>query len=408
MSDKVVIIGAGQAAIAFAAKLRELDDKTAITMIGEEASPPYQRPPLSKKYMTGEMAAERLLLRPRDWYDENRVECLTDCKADKIDLDGKSVTAGGSKLGFDKLLIATGAHPRELPEAIGGKLPGVFTLRSLADADRIGAAIAPGKQALIIGGGYIGLEAASVLAQKGMKVRVVEMADRILQRVAARETADFIRKAHRDKGVEIAEETVITMLEDERSGERGPVKWAIFEDGSAMEVDLVLVGIGVVPNMQLAEDAGLACGNGIEVDDFTRTSDPDIHAAGDVASFEFRGYRCRLESVQNAIDQGEAAARVVAGDDSAYRPVPWFWSDQFDLKLQIAGLNRGSDRTVLRPGSREGGQSVWYFASEDFIAVDAINDPKAYMFGKRLLEMDRAITPDQAGDANFDLKSLIK
>lgn len=408
MLKKICVIGAGQAAIAFAAKMRQLDENAEIIIIGEEPSLPYQRPPLSKKYMTGELEAERLLLRPEEWYTENKVECLLSTSVNSIDLSSKSLATSNGSIEFDSLLIATGSRPRLLPEAIGGSLQGVYSLRDLKDADAIGEQIAEGKQALIIGGGYIGLEAAAVLATKGMKVRVVEMADRILQRVAAKETSDFVRAKHQAEGVEIAEGISLKSLE----GENGRVTNAVFQEGPALAVDLVLVGIGVLPNMELAKEAGLVCGNGIEVDEQTRTSHPDIYAAGDVASFDFSSddsepNRIRLESVQNAIDQSEHTAKVIAGNLAPYRPYPWFWSDQYDMKLQIAGLNIGYDQTVVRPGAREGGQSVWYFKQGNFIAVDAINDSKAYMFGKKILEMDRAITPQQAGDETFDLKSLI-
>ena len=404
MAIKAVTIGAGQAAVAFAAKLRELDADAEILMIGGEESLPYQRPPLSKKYMTGEMEAERLLLRPAEWYADNRIECRTSTQVTRIDPATKKVHAGGEAISFDKLLIATGAAPRALPAAIGGELDNVFTLRSLADADRIASLMQEGAKALVIGGGYIGLEAAAVFATRGLKVRVIEMADRILKRVASAETAGFVRSVHEAHGVDVLENTAIERLE----GNGGAVSRAVLGDGSSIDADLVVVGIGVTPNDILAREAGLVCGNGIEVDEFTRTSHPDIHAAGDVACFEFHGGRTRLESVQNAIDQAEHAAKVIAGSSESYVPVPWFWSDQYDMKLQIAGLNAGFDNTVVRPGSHEGGQSVWYFAGETFLAVDAINDPRAYMFGKKILEMGRTVTPRQAADADFDLKALIK
>ena len=404
MAIKAVTIGAGQAAVAFAAKLRELDAEAEILMIGGEESLPYQRPPLSKKYMTGEMEAERLLLRPAEWYADNRIECRTSTQVTRIDPATKKVHAGGEAISFDKLLIATGAAPRALPAAIGGELDNVFTLRSLADADRIASRMQEGAKALVIGGGYIGLEAAAVFATRGLKVHVIEMADRILKRVASAETAGFVRSVHEAHGVDVLENTAIERLE----GNGGAVSRAVLGDGSSIDADLVVVGIGVTPNDILAREAGLVCGNGIEVDEFTRTSHPDIHAAGDVACFEFRGSRTRLESVQNAIEQAEHAAKVIAGSSEPYVPAPWFWSDQYDMKLQIAGLNAGFDNTVVRPGSHEGGQSVWYFAGETFLAVDAINDPRAYMFGKKILEMGRTVTPRQAADADFDLKALIK
>lgn len=405
MSRKILVIGAGQAAIAFAAKLRELDDQCEITLIGDEPSLPYQRPPLSKKYMTGEMAADRLLLRPPDWYEEARVNCLTDHLVNEISPENQTVNLDdGSTHAFDELLIATGATPRQLPGEIGGDLNGVYTLRNLADADAIAREMVPGKHLLVLGGGYIGLEAAAVAISKGLKVTIVELANRILNRVASEETADHFRQLHHSHGVDIREGISITNL----IGENGRVCSAEFPDGSQLSVDFVIAGIGVTPNVELARAAGIETDNGICVDATTQTSNINIHAAGDCASFEFRGSRIRLESVQNAIDQAEAAAHAIAGSGANYQPVPWFWSDQYDCKLQIAGFNMGYDQTVIRPGQRDGAHSVWYFAGERFIAVDAINDPKPYMFGKRLLELGREVSSEQAADPQFDLKSLIR
>jgi 3-phenylpropionate/trans-cinnamate dioxygenase ferredoxin reductase subunit len=405
MSRKILVAGAGQAAIAFAAKLRELDADCEITLIGEEPSLPYQRPPLSKKYMTGEMDAERLLLRPAAWYAESKVTCRTNQRVVAVSPDNRTVSLeNGEILSFDKLLFATGSTPRKLAEESGGKLAGVYTLRNLADADAISSELVPGRQLLILGGGYIGLEAAAVAASRGLKVTVVEMANRILNRVASIETADYFRKLHQSNGVKILEGTAITRL----TGTQGRVTGVEFPDGSKMPVDFVLVGIGVIPDDSLASAAGLEVSNGVAVDLGTRTSNRDIHAAGDCASFEFRGSRIRLESVQNAVEQAEAAARSIAGETVEYRPVPWFWSDQYDCKLQIAGFNMGFDKTVIRRGQREGSRSVWYFAAGNLIAVDAMNDSRSYMFGKRLLELRRNLTMEQAADPDFDMKSLIR
>ncbi len=405
MAQNIMVVGGGQAAASFAAKLRELDTGCAITIIGEEASLPYQRPPLSKKYMTGEMTAERLLLRPENWYAEAGITCRRSCKVTALSLDEKTLTlATGEVLSFDKLLLATGATPRTLPDATGGALEGVYTLRTLADADRLGAEMQPGKRLLVIGGGYIGLEAAAVASRLGLKVHVVEMASRILQRVAAQQTSDWFRALHRNHGVEIMEAKSLSRL----VGENGHVVRAEFADGSVLDIDCVLVGIGVIPNDALAREAGLEVANGIVADGGTRTSSPDIFAAGDCAAFEFRGQRIRLESVQNAIEQGEAAARAMVGETVNYVPVPWFWSDQYDAKLQIAGLNMGYDHTVVRAGPREGSLSVWYFAAGSFIAVDSMNDSRTYMFGKRLLETGRDISPVDAANPDFDLKALIR
>jgi 3-phenylpropionate/trans-cinnamate dioxygenase ferredoxin reductase component len=405
MPAQIVVIGAGQAAIAFAAKLRELDNDCNISLIGADASLPYQRPPLSKKYLLGELERERLLLRPAPWYQAASVTCLTSRSASAVLPDRKEVRLDdGTSLPFDKLVFATGAAPRLLPPAMGGESGDVFVLRSMADADAIAPRLAAGARMLVIGGGYIGLEVAAVAAKRGLAVTIVEMAERILQRVAAPATSDLFRELHVKNGVEILENTSIGALADLAEGGIG----AAFSDGSERRFDFALAAIGVTPNTALAAAAGLETDNGICVDAHTVTSHPDIHAAGDCASFEFGGRRIRLESVQNAIDQGEAAARNIAGERCEYRPVPWFWSDQYDAKLQIAGLHMGYDRTVSRPGSHAGGQSVWYFAGDHFVAVDALNDPRAYMTGKRLLEQGANPTPAQVADPAFDLRSLMQ
>jgi 3-phenylpropionate/trans-cinnamate dioxygenase ferredoxin reductase component len=405
MAANIVVIGAGQAAIAFAAKLRELDSKCNIVLVGSEPSLPYQRPPLSKKYLMGELEADRLLLRPADWYEASAVTCLTSRIATGVVPDSKTVELeDGTALRFDKLMFATGATPRVLPPALAGNSGNIYLLRSIEDADRMSPRLVAGKKMLVIGGGYIGLEVAAVAAKRGLDVSVVEMAERILQRVASPATSDLFRNLHMKNGVNIIEKTSINSLSQD--SDRGIS--ASFSDGTERHFDFALAAIGVVPNTELAAAAGLAVDNGICVDAHTATSHPDIHAAGDCASFMFRGQRIRLESVQNAIEQAEAAARIIAGEKFEYRPVPWFWSDQYDAKLQIAGLHLGYDRTVGRPGSHSGGQSVWYFAGERFVAVDALNDPRAYMTGKRLLEKGASPTPAQVADPAFDLKTLMQ
>lgn len=404
MPMKVVVVGAGQAAAAFAARLVAIDPGASITIVGDEPVLPYQRPPLSKKYMTGEMTAERLLLRPAEWYADNKVTVRTGVRAEQIAPDEHFVRLStGEQLSYDRLLLATGASPRRIPAESGGGLAGVYTLRTLADADAMAHEFTAGRRVLVVGGGYIGLEAAAVAASLGLEVHLAEMAPRILQRVAAAETSDFFRALHKSRGVTIMEGTGLARID----GGAGRVSRAEFADGKSLDIDFALVGIGVTPNTQLAHEAGLSIENGIAVDLSCRTSHEDIFAAGDCASFEFAGTRVRLESVQNAVDQAEAAAEAIAGQSVEYRPVPWFWSDQYDVKLQIAGLHHGYDRVVVRPGTRQGAQSVWYYRGDTFIAVDAMNDPRAYMFGKRLLEAGVNVSRDQASDASFDLKSLL-
>jgi 3-phenylpropionate/trans-cinnamate dioxygenase ferredoxin reductase subunit len=401
MTDRVVVIGGGQAGAALVAKLRSDGFTGRITLIGEEPVPPYQRPPLSKKYLLGEFTRDRLFLKPESFYAEHDVELRLGTPATAIDRGMREVVAGGRRIPYDVLALTTGALPRRLPPETGGALPGVHVVRTLADIDRLAPEVTAGRRALVVGGGYIGLEAAAVCAMKGLAVTLIELAPRILQRVAAPETADCIRALHRAHGVEIRESTGLERLEG-----TARVEAARLATGERLACDLVIVGIGIAPDTRLAEAAGLVIDNGIAVDGRCRTSDPAILAAGDCASFPFRGTRVRLESVQNAIDQAEHAARVIMGAGEAYAPVPWFWSDQYDAKLQIAGLNLGYDRTVLRPGHRPGGQSVWYFRGEEFLAVDAVNDPKAYMQGKRWLEAGVSPDPGAVGRPEVDLRSL--
>jgi 3-phenylpropionate/trans-cinnamate dioxygenase ferredoxin reductase subunit len=402
MIDPIVIIGAGQAGASLAAKLRALGFDGGITLVGEEPALPYQRPPLSKKYLSGELGLDRLLVRPPSWYQEQRIEVITHQRVVAIQPEAKSVTlTDGRDMTFGKLALTTGSRPRQLPAAIGGTLDGVFTMRDLRDADGIAPHLLPGKRLLIIGGGYIGLEAAAVAASKGLSVTVIEMAERILQRVAAPATSDYFRALHRRHGVDIREKTGLTRL----VGTAGRVTGAELADGTRLEVDLAIVGIGILPNDELAKAAGLAVDGGIVVDGQCRSSVADIYAAGDCASFPWRGLPTRLESVQNAVDQAEHAAAAMLGATAAYDPAPWFWSDQYDVKLQIAGLNRGYDTVVLRPGKREFAQSVWYFRGETLLAVDAMNDALAYGFGKKMLEAGKTLPQSVAADPAGDLKA---
>lgn len=404
MSDMIVIIGGGQAAFSLAAKLRALNDQRPITILSAEDVPPYQRPPLSKKYLLGEMEFDRLLLRPPSWYADNAVDLKLSVYVEEIDRDARTVRLqDGTDIPYGTLVIATGATPRRLPVALGGELAGVYVMRDKRDADRLAQDLLPGKRVLIIGGGYIGLEAAAVARHKGLDVTLIEMAARILQRVAAPETANIIRAVHEAHGVVIRESTGLKML----NGKDGHVVSADLSDGTTVPVDIVIVGIGVTANAELAEVAGLETVNGIVVDQYGRTSDPAIFAAGDCTSLPWGEGRIRLESVQNAVDQAESIAAVIAGGDAAYAPKPWFWSDQYDVKLQTAGLNLGYDETLVRPGARDGSQSVWYFRQGDLLAVDAINDAKAYVTAKKLLESGRQPDRTILLDAGADLKQLL-
>jgi 3-phenylpropionate/trans-cinnamate dioxygenase ferredoxin reductase component len=399
----VVVIGAGQAGCALVAKLRADGFAGDITLVGAEPVPPYQRPPLSKAYLLGEMEEERLYLRPEAFYAEHRIEMKLSVSAVALDTAARTVTlSDGFVLAYDELALTLGSTPRRLPAAIGGTLDGVLVMRDMADAGRMAPELVAGRRVLIIGGGYIGLEAAAVCARKGLQVTLVEMAPRILQRVAAPETSDYFRALHRAHGVDIREGVGLDRLLGE-----GRVTGARLSDGTELAVDFVLVGVGIVPNTALAEAAGVAVENGITTDIHGRTSDAHVWAAGDCATLLFKDKRIRLESVGNAIDQAEVVAVNIMGTPMHYHPAPWFWSDQYDCKLQIAGLNMGYDAVHVRQGEGEA-RSHWYYQADRLIAVDAMNDSRAYMIGKRLIEMGKSPAPSVVTDAAADLKPLLK
>lgn len=400
----IVVIGAGQAGLSLVAKLRAEGFDGQITLIGAEDVPPYQRPPLSKAYLLGDMTKERLYLRPAAFYAENNIDLRLDTRAISIDPIAKTVMlSDDSILSYDELALTTGSHPRTLPEAIGGMLDGVFCVRDLNDADTMAPAFVAGKKVLIIGGGYIGLEAAAVASKLGLQVTLVEMADRILQRVAAPETSDYFRALHKSHGVDLREGVGLDHLigTDHVTG-------AKLTDGSELEIDFAIVGVGIMPASILAQSAGLDVANGITTNEMGQTSDPHIWAAGDCASSHFKGETIRLESVGNAIDQAEVVAKNMMGAGQPYVPNPWFWSDQYDCKLQIAGLNIGYDTVYVRQGDTVGVQSHWYYKETKLLAVDAMNDPRNYMIGKRLIEADKSPSPSLINDPNTDMKALLR
>ncbi|MXX16898.1 MAG: pyridine nucleotide-disulfide oxidoreductase, partial [Gammaproteobacteria bacterium] len=305
---------------------------------------------------------------------------------------------------YDRLIICTGSSARNLPAEIGGGLDAVFTLRSIADIDRLSPEFRPGRRLLIVGGGYIGLEAAAAGRQLGLEVTVIEMAERIMQRVAARETSNYFRHLHSSHGVEIMEGAEMIRLVEAGGRACG----AELTSGEIIDADLVLIGIGGSPNIELAQAANLECDTGIRVDGACRSSDPYIYAAGDCTSFERNGQQIRLESVQNAADQGDLVARVIAGEDVSYTALPWFWSDQYDCKLQIAGLNIGYDQCVVRPGDKDQTQSIWYYSGDRLLAVDAINDPKAYVFGRKMIESGMNPRKESVASPDSDLRAIAK
>ncbi|WP_163264654.1 NAD(P)/FAD-dependent oxidoreductase [Chelativorans alearense] len=402
---RTVIIGGSHAAVAAASALRQYAPGMEIVIVSEEEELPYQRPPLSKEYMSGAMSIERLRLRPREWYDERRIGLRLGTAAASIDRRKNAVRlADGDTLAYDALLLATGATARRLPAEMGGDLSNVRVMRTLSDARWLTAEMAAGRKAVVIGGGYIGLEAAAEAAKKGLKVTVIEAADRILKRVACKETAAAFRALHKGHGVDILENAHVERIL-ERDGLAGAVR---LKDGRELALDLAIIGIGIDPNAQLAQAAGLDVRDGIVVDDHCRTSDPAIFAAGDCTVLPFQGMPTRLESMQNAQDQAAIAAANIAGMPTAYKPHPWFWSDQYDVKLQIAGFNRGYDAVLARPGKRGGSVSFFYFRQGRLIAVDSLNDAATYVMARKLLEADAVITRAEIADEAFDLRERVK
>ncbi|MGY6697490.1 MAG: NAD(P)/FAD-dependent oxidoreductase [Roseinatronobacter sp.] len=408
-SAELVLIGAGQAALTLAETLRRAGDKRKILLLGEELHPPYQRPPLSKDYLSGKMQAERLWLKPRAWYLENDIALVTGCRVSAIDRQVRMVLCDdGRSFGFQTLVIATGSRPRAFPRELGGALRGVHTIRGLDDIDRLSPDLARARRLVVIGGGYIGLEAAAISRARGIEVTLVEAGPRILARVACETTASMVRNLHNAKGVTLHEGIGVDRIGADRVDTVSEVH---LSDGSVCPADAVIVGIGALANDELARDAGLDCqptkGGGVLVDPFCCTSDPAIYAIGDVAASTISGRVMRLESVQNACDQARALANTLLGTRVAYAPMPWFWSDQYDMKLQIAGLNVGADSTVFRPGPKPETGSVWYFSGSKLVAVDALSDPRAYMTGKRWLEQGVSPCADWLSKPEADLKAAV-
>lgn len=399
----IIVIGAGQAGASLTAKLRGLGYQGDITLIGQETVPPYQRPPLSKAYLLGAMDRERLFLRPEEFYQNQNITLRLNTTVKAIDPNAKTVSFGGDALNYDQLALTTGSTPHHLPATIGGTLKGVHVVRTLSDIDAMQPEFVAGRNALIVGGGYIGLEAAAVAAKQGLNVTLVEMADRILQRVSAPETSDYFRDLHTSHGVKILEGVGLDHLIGTKS-----VNSAKLTNDTIIPVDFVITGIGIAPATVLAEAANLTLENGIKTDAQGRTSDPNIWSAGDCASFPYRDSRIRLESVPNAIEQAEVVAENMLGAVKDYVAKPWFWSDQYDVKLQIAGLNTGYDSVVRRKGEKPGAQSHWYYAGGTLLAVDAMNDPRAYMIGKRLIEAGKSPAADLIKNPETDLKALLK
>ncbi len=402
MAEKIVIIGGGQAAISCASQLRSTGFDGKICIICEENSYPYQRPPLSKKFLTGDILEERLQLKKMDYYKANNIQVLLANRAMKIDRDSKKIyLQNGEKIDYTKLVIATGSRAKKEPLDEGDDYSNVFYLRNLYDAKNLKNALHLGKKILIIGGGYLGLEVASVCSSYGMNTIVVEGSDRILKRVAGEPTAVYLRQIFSIKGVEIIENDFVKKINNVESN----VTSVELASGKIIYIDTLLIASGGYPEVDLAEEANLQIENGIKVNERLETNDPSIYAAGDCASFYHNGDFLRLESVGNAIDQGKTVALNIAGETTAFNVKPWFWTEQFDQKLQIAGLCNGYTDIIERKLNDK--VSFWYYKNNMLIAVDAFNDPYSYMIGKRLIEEKKSPNKETISDINFEVKDAL-
>ena len=411
MQEGVVIAGAGQAGFQVAASLRLEDFDGSIILIGDEAGLPYQRPPLSKGFMAGKQAIEGIALRPAAFYEKQRIELLSGEKVIEIDRAGRWVTlASGRRIRYGILVLAVGARNRCLAvkgatPGIGAKVEGVRYLRTGTEAVEIKDRLAQAHNVVVIGGGFIGLELAAAASTLGKSVHVLEAQPRLMARAVSPILSDFYRDLHTGRGVNIS----LGVVPLEIAGREGKVSEVVLSDGSAYPADLVLIGVGVMPNVELASEAGLAAANGIVVDEQLRTEDENIYAIGDCADHPnpYAAARVRIESVQNAVDQAKCIAAAIVGHGQKYQAVPWFWTDQYDVNLQMVGLSAGYDHIVVRgePESRK--FSVFYFKQRRLVAIDSVNRPSDHIIGRKLIANGTPLTPEQAADPSVDLKALV-
>jgi 3-phenylpropionate/trans-cinnamate dioxygenase ferredoxin reductase subunit len=404
MRGGTVIVGTGQAGFQTAASLRIEGYQEKITLIGDEPHIPYQRPPLSKGFPLGQQDFESIELRPGNFYQDHQIDLIAGKKVSAIDRKERHVTlASGERFPYDKLVLAVGARNRTL-SLKGAELDGVLYLRSLDEAMVVRDRLKNAQNIVVVGGGFIGLELAAVACSLGKSVTVLEALPRLMSRAVAPIISEFYRELHTGKGVKVV--CGASVLEIAGSG--GKVREVLLSDGARYPADLVFVGVGVIPNNELAHDAGLRIANGIAVNEYLQTTDENIFAIGDCAEHpcEFAGARIRLESVQNAADQAQCVAAAIAGKRNIYRALPWFWTDQFDIKLQMAGISNGHDRVVSRGNAESRKLSVFYFREGRLIAIDSINRPLDHMMGRKLIAAGVRLTPAQASDESVDLKKL--
>jgi 3-phenylpropionate/trans-cinnamate dioxygenase ferredoxin reductase subunit len=402
----VLIVGGGHAGAQAAIALRQAGFAGTVAIVGDEPDPPYERPPLSKDYLAGARPFERLLIRPAAFWAERTVELLLGRTVVRLDPAAREVaTAEGERIGYGSLIWAAGGKARRLGCA-GGDLAGVHTIRCRTDVDRLRGDVRPGARAVVIGGGYIGLEGASVLTKLGLSVTVLEAQDRVLARVAGRTLSTFYAAEHRAHGVELLLGSAVEAIE----GDRGRAAAVRLPGGRRLAADIVIVGIGIAPAVAPLAEAGADCPNGVRVDAYGRSSLPGVYAVGDCALHANAfpgGAWVRLESVQNANDMATAAAKHIAGLDAPYRAVPWFWSDQYECKLQTVGLSAGHDAEVVRGDPAVQSFSVIYTREGRVIALDCVNDTKSYAAGRALVQGGVAADPALLADTSVPLKSLL-
>ena len=402
MKNDAVIIGAGHAGGMTAISLRQRQYQGSITLIGEENYLPYQRPALSKGFLAGEIEEKRLYLKSQDYFDKNNIRIIRSCKVVAIDRNNKTILLENQKqLGYEKLVIATGSIVNKLKTS--SKETDLYYLRTIRDSLKIREKLRSKNKITIIGAGYIGLEIASIATKKNLEVSVLELENRVMGRVVSAEVSDFFQKKHQSEGVEFKFNTSITDIED-----RGKQKRIICSDGSFLNTDVVVIGIGIKPNIELAKSSGLTCDNGILVDANGQTSDHHIFAVGDCSNHPNNIFkqRLRLESVQNAVEQAKSIAASIAGSVKPYQEVPWFWSDQYNIKLQIAGISRDHDCRVTRGCPEKEKFTVFYQKEKRLIAVDAINSPKEFMLGKKWIAMQAKIPFELIRNMDVDLKKI--
>ena len=400
MTERVVIAGAGHAAGQLVTSLSQLKFAGQIVLVGDESYLPYQRPPLSKKFLSGDMPAERLYVKPASFYDDPQVELRLATRISEIDRNRKTLKTNNGDIAYDKLILALGSRVRRL-DIEGADLDGVHYLRNIADVDGIRAELQNKKHAVIVGAGYIGLEVAAVIRQLGLDVTVVEMADRVMSRVVSPEISDFYQIEHTTQGVKLRLSTGITAFRGD-----GRIDAVETADGELIPADFVVIGIGIVPNTELATHADIIVADGIVVNDQCQTNDPDIYAVGDCTSHPNSIYdrQLRLESVHNAVEQAKTAASNICGTETHYSQVPWFWSDQYDLKLQIAGLSTGYDDVVIRGNPADRSFACLYLKDGKLIATDAVNSPKEFVQSKALIAARTVVDRDKLADTAVQLK----